>query len=89
MTGDEGRWRDVPETAEHFGVSRKRVYRGVKREGWPHRRSGTHLRAAILFDPAQDWPVIGELLKPPSVPVPARPSRAQIERGLRRLKTAA
>lgn len=86
MSGDEDRWRTVAETADHFHVSRKRVYRGVQHESWPHRRAGEHIRAAILFDPAQDWPVIGELLRPATVaPMAVGPSRAQIQRGLRRL----
>ena len=83
---DETRWRTVTETAEHFNVGKNRVYDGVKHEGWPHRRPHKGVRAPILFDPAQDWPVIAELMRPAStrVPVNAAPSIARIDRGMKR-----
>ena len=84
---DENRWRTVAETAEHFHIGRDAVYEGVKNQRWPHRRNGRHKTAPILFDPAQDWPVIAELLRPAAVRVPAsrQPSIAQTDRGMRRL----
>lgn len=83
-TDDETRWRGVAETAQHFGVGRNAVYEGCK-NGWPHRRTGDGIRAAIKFDPVEDWPVISELLRPATaVPVARVPSTAQIDRGIRR-----
>lgn len=86
MTGDEQRWRTVAETAAHFKVGKNRVYDGVKHEGWPHRRPRKGVRAPILFDPAEDWPVIAELMRPASVTVPAvRPAPiAKVDHGMRR-----
>lgn len=84
---DPTRWRTVTETAKHFKVGKNRVYDGVNKEGWPHRRPHKGVRAPILFDPVQDWPVIAELLRPASVHVPAVqvPSTAQLDRGMRRM----
>lgn len=86
MSADEGRWRSVAETAAHFKVGKNRVYDGVKLEGWPHRRPRKGVRAPILFDPAEDWPVIAELMRPASVTAPAvRPySAARADRGMKR-----
>lgn len=90
MTGDEQdptRWRTVTETAKHFKIGKNAVYEGCKSGGWPHRRPHKGVRAAILFDPAEDWPVIAELLRPATVRVPAVrvPSTAQLDRGMRRM----
>lgn len=84
---DEGRWRNVNETAEHFGVGKGTVYAECAAGRWPHRRVGTYIRAPIRFCPVEDWPVIAELMRPALVTLPVArvPSAAQLDAGMRRM----
>jgi len=84
---DDTRWRSVAETAEHFGVSENFV-RARCKNGWPHRRIGTHKNAPIKFCPVEDWPAIADLLRPAAqlaVRAPRRPPVSRIARGMSRL----
>lgn len=84
-----GRWRSVAETAEHFNVGHKKVYRNCKSGKWPHHRTGEHVRAAIRFSP-EDWDAIERLMRAPNVAATApEVTFAQFERGMHRLNRAA
>lgn len=87
MSAQDGRWKSVKETAEHFRVGRDTVYARCKSGAWPHHRTGTHASAAIRFS-SEDWDTIALLMRAPTpvIAAAAVPSEAQLARAARRLQ---